>query len=77
LGDAVVIAQIDEQKPAVVADAMAPAGQAHLGPDVALAQGAACMGAVAMHVLFRGEKQAQACRAGSIGSITPTQVVWP
>ena len=49
LGDAVVVAEIDEQHAAMVADAMAPAGKAHLLADVACAQGAAGMGAIAVH----------------------------
>ena len=53
LGEAVMVAQIDEQHAAVVADAMAPAGQPDLGADVAVAKRAAGMGAVAMHAQFR------------------------
>ena len=34
LGEAVVVAQVDEQQPAMVADAMAPAGQPHGLADV-------------------------------------------
>ena len=44
-----MVAQIDEQHAAVVADAVAPAGQPHVLADVALAQRAAGMGTVAMH----------------------------
>src|SRR5262249_35991913 len=49
LGDAVMIAQVDEQHSAVVADAVAPARKPHLLADVICAQGAAGMGAVAVH----------------------------
>ncbi len=45
----VVIAQIDEQEPAVIADAVAPAGEARGLADVARAERAAGMGAIAMH----------------------------
>jgi len=38
-----MVAQIDEQHAAVVADAVAPARQADLGTDVALAERAAGM----------------------------------
>src|SRR4029077_17709313 len=44
-----MIAQVDEQQSAMVADAVAPAGQPHLLADVAFAQNAAGVGAVAMH----------------------------
>ena len=48
-----MVAQIDEQHAAVVADAMAPAGKPDLGADVARAERAAGVGAVAVHVQFR------------------------
>jgi hypothetical protein len=38
-----MVAQVDEQHAAMVADAMAPAGKAGGLPDVALAERAACM----------------------------------
>src|SRR5262249_25161024 len=41
----------DEQHAAMIADAMAPAGKAHLLADVACAQGAAGVGAIAVHAL--------------------------
>jgi hypothetical protein len=44
-----MVAQIDEQHAAMIADAMAPAGKPDLSADVALAERAAGMGAVAMH----------------------------
>ena len=48
-----MVAQIDEQHAAMVADAVAPAGKPHVLADVAVAQRAAGMGAVAMHVMVR------------------------
>ncbi len=44
-----MVAQVDEQHAAMVADAMAPARQPHGLADVALAQRAAGVGAIAMH----------------------------
>ena len=52
LGQPVMVAQIDEQHAAMVADAMAPAGQPDLGADVAVAKRAASMGAIAVHGQF-------------------------
>ena len=49
LGDAVMVAQVDEQHATMVADAMAPAGQPDRLSDVAVAERAAGMGPVAMH----------------------------
>ncbi len=49
LGQPVMVAQIDEQHAAVVADAVAPAGQPHVLSDVAVAKRAAGVGAVAVH----------------------------
>src|SRR5262249_47463969 len=49
LGDAVVVAQVDEQHAAMVADAMAPAREANLPADVARAKRAAGVGAVTVH----------------------------
>ena len=49
LGQAVMVAQIDEQHAAMVADAMAPAGKPHLVADVACAKRAAVMAAIAVH----------------------------
>ena len=49
LGEAVMVAQVDEQHAAMVADAMAPAGKAHLAADVARAKRAAGMAAIAVH----------------------------
>ena len=45
-----MVAQVDEQHAAVVADAVAPAGQPHMLADVGFAQGAAGMGAITMHL---------------------------
>ena len=41
LRNAVMVAKVDEQHAAIVADAVAPAGEPHGLPDVALAQRAA------------------------------------
>ena len=49
LGEAVMVAQIDEQHAAVVADAVAPAGKPDVGAVLGEGQGAAGMRAVAMH----------------------------
>ena len=49
LGQAVMVAQIDEQHAAMVADAVAPAGQADVCAVLGEGQGAAGVGAVAMH----------------------------
>jgi hypothetical protein len=48
-----MVPQIDEQKAAVVADAMTPAGKARIDSNVDLAQVAAGMRAIAMHVPFQ------------------------
>ena len=53
LGEAVMVAQIDKQHPAMVANTMAPARKPDFGADVARAELAAGMGAVAMHAQFR------------------------
>src|ERR1043165_7735566 len=44
-----MIAQVDEQHAAVIAHAMHPSGEPHGLADVALAQGAAGVGSIAMH----------------------------
>jgi hypothetical protein len=44
-----VIAQVDEQKPAMIANAMTPARQPHRLADVSLTQGDAAMGSVPVH----------------------------
>ena len=44
-----MVAQIDEQHAAVVADTMAPAGETGLGAGIALAKGATGVRTVAMH----------------------------
>ena len=49
LSDAVMVAQVDEQQATMIADTMAPAGEPDLFADVAFAQRAAGVGAVAMH----------------------------
>ena len=54
LGEPVMVAQIDEQHAAMVANAVAPARQPGLDADVALAERAAGMGAVAVHAHSNG-----------------------
>ena len=49
LSHAVMVAQVDEQHAAVVADAVAPAGKPGGFTDVLGAQGAAGVGAIAVH----------------------------
>jgi hypothetical protein len=49
LRDSVVVAQIDEQDAAVVANAVAPAGEAHGRADIGGAQVAAGMSTITMH----------------------------
>ena len=49
LGDAVVVAQVDEEEPAMVAHAMDPAGKAHILPRVFGAKGGAGVATVAVH----------------------------
>ena len=58
LGQAVMVAQVDEQHAAMVANAVAPARQPGLDADVALAKRAAGMGAIAMHAQIRTERSA-------------------
>ncbi len=55
-----MVAQVDEQHAAVVADAVAPAGEPRLLADVAFAQLAAGMGAIAVH-----ESSLDAARKGT------------
>ncbi len=49
LGQAIMVAQIDEQHAAMVANAVAPAGKPHVLADVALAKRAAGVSPIAMH----------------------------
>src|SRR5262249_44391126 len=53
LRDAVMVAQVDEQGPAMITDAVAPAGQPRLLPDIAIAKRAAGLSAVAVHESIR------------------------
>jgi hypothetical protein len=50
-----MVAQIDEQHAAMVANAMAPAGQPYGLADVALAERAAGMGPVTMHGFLKDQ----------------------
>ena len=52
LGLAVVVAQVDEDDAAMVADAVDPAGKACLGADVLFPQGVAGVGSERMHIPF-------------------------
>jgi hypothetical protein len=49
LRHAVMVAQVDEEHPAVVADPMHPARKAHRLPHVRTGQGGTGMAAIAMH----------------------------
>ena len=49
LGHAIVVAQVDEEQAAMVADAMDPAGQADIGSDIGLPEGGAGVAAVTVH----------------------------
>ena len=49
LGDAVMIAQVDEDQPAMVAAAIDPAGDARGGADIGFAKLAAGVGAIGVH----------------------------
>ena len=49
LGKPVMVAQVDEQQSAVIADAMAPAGKPDVGAILGEGERAAGMGAVTMH----------------------------
>jgi hypothetical protein len=58
-----VVAQINEQQAAVIADAMAPAGKPNVGAFLGEGQSAAGMGAVAMHdcrIFFRVRRRCAA-----------------
>jgi hypothetical protein len=49
LGQPVMVAQVDEQQPAVIADAMHPATEPHIIAHVTLTKGGAGVGAIAVH----------------------------
>ncbi len=49
LGEAIMVAQVDEQHAAMVADAMHPAGDPDRGANVGLAERAAGVGAITVH----------------------------
>ena len=67
LGDAVVVAQVDEQQAAMVADAVAPAGQPRLLADVACAQLAAFVGAITVH----GDESSLIALSGEVATGSP------
>ena len=58
----IMVAQIDEQHPTMVANTMAPAGQTNALADIALTERAAGVGPVTMHGYSRNK-----CRRGRIG----------
>ena len=58
-----MVAQIDEQQAAVIADAMAPAGKADVGAILGQGQGPAGVGAVAVHDFSVFSLQAALSRA--------------
>ena len=60
LRDPVVVAQVDEENAAVVADSMAPARQTDFGPDLGDPESAAGMCAIAMHHSLLSSKAALA-----------------
>jgi hypothetical protein len=47
-----MVAQVDEQHAAMVADTMHPAGEADMGADIGLAKGGASVTAVTVHRSF-------------------------
>ena len=49
LGQAIMVAQIDEENAAMIALAMHPAGQAHIRADIGFTKGAAIVGAIGVH----------------------------
>jgi hypothetical protein len=57
LGDAVMVAQVDEDQPAMVAAPVDPARQADGLPDIGLAKLAAGVGAIGVHGGFSKETQ--------------------
>jgi hypothetical protein len=62
-----MVAQVDEKHAAMVADAVAPAGQANLFANVAVAERAAGMGTIAMHdwPVKPGPKQSRPFNSGA------------
>jgi hypothetical protein len=74
LRDAVMVAQVDEQEPAMVADAMAPSRQAHDLADVALTQLPAGVGAITVHVSSRKAFVGNTRRSGRTSTCTASLV---
>ena len=63
-----MVPQVDEEQAAMIANAVAPSGKAHLMTDVAFAKLAALMGAVAVHAqipLWKTTVDVQAARRTS------------
>ena len=57
LGHAIVIAQIDEQHAAMIANAMAPAGKTNRFAGLHLAKAAAAMGTIAVHYMVTSKRK--------------------
>ncbi len=57
LGNAIVIAQIDEQHAAMIANAMAPAGKTNRFAGLHLAKAAAAMGTIAVHYMVTSKRK--------------------
>ena len=66
LGHPIVVAQIDEEHATMVADAVAPAGEADVLPDQGRGGLGAGMGAVAMHDSLGTQVQAQRANQGRV-----------
>jgi len=67
LGDAIMIAKINEQDAAMIADTMAPAGEADHFTHVRFAQGAAIMGTVAVHDRVTSKRKGRSCALRQAG----------
>ena len=90
LGDAVMVAQIDEDQPAMVAAAIDPARQPHGLADIGFAQLAAGMGAIGVHgkplrkarfLAVYGGRVKGGARSGAsnmpVFLVTSTRLTWP
>ena len=67
LGHAVVVAQVDEEDAAMVADTVNPAGETNGGADIGLPQGGTGVAAVTVHEMYPGITCAGATLEGSAG----------
>jgi hypothetical protein len=76
LGQAVMVAQVDEQQTAMVADAMHPAGKADGLTDLGRAEGPASERAIAMHGKLPG-RQGNGSKSGPcVGPQTRRKSTW-